>query len=283
MKHGNASGLNVHTPITWVYADSATRLAASGFTSVDLYKFALQLDTGAIYLLSATTPTWIWIAGDLDAVGGSGGGDLWYPTLTTPIASSFTGYNNGPATLADADRGLIFSLDTESGGTFRGFGNALSSTTFTLTIAFHGLMVGDATGVYPTFGLFVRNSSSGKIRSFHNIRGTGISVVETYGFDSYTPGFEGANFNTKYDWSGPLKWYKLSGDGTYFYMDISEDGTYWTNVYNMLQTTSPSIGTVNTCGFYGMSRSALGMQVRILHYEKTLTCDRIGTVGVPEP
>jgi hypothetical protein len=57
----------IHEIANWHYADSVARLAATGFTSDDLYKIALQLDDFSMYLLTAITPTWV-------AVGGGGGG-----------------------------------------------------------------------------------------------------------------------------------------------------------------------------------------------------------------
>ena len=56
--HKNMIGDNVHVPHTWTYANAAERNAATGFTSEDLYKFAIQTDTGSLWILLSTTPTW---------------------------------------------------------------------------------------------------------------------------------------------------------------------------------------------------------------------------------
>lgn len=64
----------IHKPYAAVYADSATRLAATGFTrgegggtvvfdSTDLYKKVLQLDDASEWILIATTPTWMQVTG----------------------------------------------------------------------------------------------------------------------------------------------------------------------------------------------------------------------------
>jgi hypothetical protein len=48
----------IHVPYAWTYADGNARLAASGFTTADLGKFARQLDNNSIWMLIAITPTW---------------------------------------------------------------------------------------------------------------------------------------------------------------------------------------------------------------------------------
>lgn len=58
-----SNGLANAIPFRWTYADATARAAASGFTSADLYSLALQLDNGTIWILTATTPTWVAAAG----------------------------------------------------------------------------------------------------------------------------------------------------------------------------------------------------------------------------
>jgi hypothetical protein len=49
----------IHGVISYEYADSTARLAATGFTAEDLYKQAIQLDDDSIYvLIDYATPTW---------------------------------------------------------------------------------------------------------------------------------------------------------------------------------------------------------------------------------
>lgn len=63
-----------HRPYAAIYADAAARLAATGFvralgggvvafTSDDLYKKVLQLDTATEWILTAVTPTWVQVSG----------------------------------------------------------------------------------------------------------------------------------------------------------------------------------------------------------------------------
>ena len=48
----------IHIPHSFEYANTAARLAATGFTSADLHKIALQLDNHTLWILTATTPSW---------------------------------------------------------------------------------------------------------------------------------------------------------------------------------------------------------------------------------
>lgn len=57
----------IHTPISYEYADAAARTGASGFDVYDLGKFAWQQDNDTIWVLTATTPTWVAISGSAAA------------------------------------------------------------------------------------------------------------------------------------------------------------------------------------------------------------------------
>lgn len=58
-----SNGLANAAPFRFTYADATARAAASGFTSADLYSLALQLNDGSVWVLTATTPTWVAVAG----------------------------------------------------------------------------------------------------------------------------------------------------------------------------------------------------------------------------
>lgn len=71
-----------HRPYAAVYADSAERLAATGFIRAlgggtvafaadDLYKKALQLDDASEWVLTAITPTWVQVSGAGSLASGS--------------------------------------------------------------------------------------------------------------------------------------------------------------------------------------------------------------------
>ncbi len=65
--HRLAQGAEVHTPFTFVYADDAARLAATGFGPTDVQKIALQLSDATAWILLDDSPiTWSsWGNGDM--------------------------------------------------------------------------------------------------------------------------------------------------------------------------------------------------------------------------
>lgn len=54
-----------HAPHSYEYADAAAREAATGFVTTDLNKWALQLDDGSYWRLTATTPAWEQCGGNM--------------------------------------------------------------------------------------------------------------------------------------------------------------------------------------------------------------------------
>lgn len=61
-----------HAAHSYEYANAGARTGATGFVAADVGKLALQTDTNALWILTATTPTWV-------AVAGSGSGDVVGP------------------------------------------------------------------------------------------------------------------------------------------------------------------------------------------------------------
>lgn len=61
--HSDLSGIDIHVPHTWEYADQTAREAATGFTTDDIHKIALQLDDNSLWLLTAVDPTWVGYGG----------------------------------------------------------------------------------------------------------------------------------------------------------------------------------------------------------------------------
>lgn len=56
--HRNLTGNELHSIQAFTYADASARLAAIGFTSADIGKVALQLDTKSFWILTDPTPLW---------------------------------------------------------------------------------------------------------------------------------------------------------------------------------------------------------------------------------
>lgn len=74
-RHKTSAATSNHIVQSLVYADQTARLAATGFTSADIGRVALQQDTGQLYALTDDSPiTWKEITSQ---GGGGGGGGEW--------------------------------------------------------------------------------------------------------------------------------------------------------------------------------------------------------------
>jgi hypothetical protein len=70
--HKTLTPFDIHAPYSYVYADTAARLADTGyipgiqitFIAADVGKFARQLDDNSVWMLTSTTPTWKQVFGD---------------------------------------------------------------------------------------------------------------------------------------------------------------------------------------------------------------------------
>jgi hypothetical protein len=61
--HKNLDTTNgIHIPYSYSYADATARGAATGFVAADLGKFARQTDNNSVWMLTATTPTWLQVS-----------------------------------------------------------------------------------------------------------------------------------------------------------------------------------------------------------------------------
>lgn len=60
---GDLTGLNIPTPMRWIYATEADRTSASGFVSTDVYKACFVIETSKVYILTASTPSWSEVGG----------------------------------------------------------------------------------------------------------------------------------------------------------------------------------------------------------------------------
>lgn len=61
--HKGLTGTDIHVPYTYVYANATARNAATGFVSADVGKLARQTDDNSLWILTATTPTWVQVSG----------------------------------------------------------------------------------------------------------------------------------------------------------------------------------------------------------------------------
>ena len=118
--HGAAPLGQVHVPYNWSYADAAARGAATGLVAGDVGKLARQLDDNSLWLLTATTPTWV-------AVGGAGGASDLDGLSDVVIASPAAGH----VLMHDGTDWDNRALTGRFPVHFQGGGSALASGLFT--------------------------------------------------------------------------------------------------------------------------------------------------------
>lgn len=83
--HKNLTGSDVHVPYAFSYANSTARAAATGFTSLDVGKFARQVDSNTIWMLTNHSPiSWAQIGA---AAGGISDGDKGDITVSSSGAA----------------------------------------------------------------------------------------------------------------------------------------------------------------------------------------------------
>ena len=109
--HDTATGVDVHTPITFTFADQAAREntlnpnTGLAYTDDDLDKFAHQTDDNSLWMLIATVPTWLEIGGSTLLTDGSGttangdavdlGGTVTTDAIFTPDTDGSYSFNVG--------------------------------------------------------------------------------------------------------------------------------------------------------------------------------------------
>lgn len=62
MLHSDMGLQYAHVSYAWSYANAAARTGAGGFVAGDVGKLARQTDDNSLWLLSATTPTWVQVS-----------------------------------------------------------------------------------------------------------------------------------------------------------------------------------------------------------------------------
>ncbi len=239
---------DAHIPYAWEYADATEREAGTGFADADVGKLARQLDDNTLWMLTATTPTWI-------AVGGGGGGTLgnwsssggnYYGPLVqvpqdanVPAVAGWSWINQGSSVATDLPGGGIsLKIPDNASANWRALSYTPPGTPYSAVFYLRALQFGinsQTVGVYfydgtKLMGTEMLSQASG----VWNIRVQKMTNVTTA---STTPATLPSPAS---GWGLGGIWYKLRNDGSTLYFDYSIDGGKFYNIY------SEAVGTFIT-------------------------------------
>lgn len=121
------NGLNNALAYKWTYADAATREADTGLDSADLGKWARQTDNNTVWMLTATTPTWVQVGGAATMAGSIASTQVPYATGANTLTGNANFTRDASGTLGNILTGngapAIFGQgDTGYGGDFEATG-----------------------------------------------------------------------------------------------------------------------------------------------------------------
>ena len=100
--HNALTGADIHIVPAFTYANATARNAATGFTSADLYKAAIQTDNNSLWMLTSTTPTWAELT---NTTGGGGASNQVVAVVTKTGAYTIT--SSDQVVLVDASAGAV--------------------------------------------------------------------------------------------------------------------------------------------------------------------------------
>ena len=186
-----SNGLQNAVVYRWTYADAATRTAATGFVSTDVGALALQQSDNTLWMLTATTPTWVQALGvstlTVDEVDGA------------PSVANVTHLTVSNGTLTDNGGGHV-TVTTGGGG-----GGAMVQVAETIlavdtaTITFSSIpgtarglrlvFTGRSTAAVTTDSLLLRlNGDTGANYDSQKLQGNGgtVTSVESLGQTAFT-------------------------------------------------------------------------------------------------
>jgi len=287
--HNAIAAGGVHVVANWVYANNADMLAASGFVTGDVGKVAWETDNDTLWILTATTPTWVAIGGltnPMTAVGdviiggasgtperlpigtigkvltsngttagwasGSTAAGLYAGNVVAPPAlGSWTWLNQGGATATNNGGTLLMLIPDSSTSLDWRLLYVAEPTPPYGVVACISSMQGNFNS--QTAGIYFCDTGSGNISGLEFLTQVGVRSWSVRNFASPTSGGSIVYQQTGGEvWRGPdtaPMWVRLRNDATTLSYDVSLDGSNWRNLYSQLLT---AFVTPNSLAFGGL-------------------------------
>jgi hypothetical protein len=240
----------IHVCYQFVYANAAARAAATGFVASQVGKLARQLDDNSLWMLTATTPTWVQISN------GTGGITTFRyfldPSETNPLHATYgDDFNAATLNAIWTRRNLVDADDTHqySDGSHMlvhcsnsavdkmYLQNYTPSGDFEIQMAFTRLSANPGT----TFGLLMLDTNGDGVGLFtYNNDTLYLSLLVAYQHNS--------NPNSQTGIVTPSlrrTWLRLRKVGTTYSGYISYDGIHW----SQFTFTTTQTYTLNRVGF----------------------------------
>lgn len=191
-------------------------------------------------------------------------GPIW--PLTDPNTPSFSWVNQDGASVDSANGGTYLHYQpTGTGHACVARVKSAPSTPYTITI---GLIPGIYVTNYQTCGIYLRDSSSGKLILFGHHYESGLSIDINKSdsptvFNSHYAGFPCSGM-----WNTCPMWFRITDDGTNRTYYHSIDGYHW---IQLGQTTNTDFMTANQVGWgiQNVSQSARATDMLLLSYKES--------------
>jgi hypothetical protein len=187
------------------------------------------------------------IPGPAGASGSSGSGGL--VTLVPPVNANYSWINQGGASVVAGSNVIYLTDPANSVTSLRIRELATPSTPYTLTAAFIPSFLN---ANFPSCGLCLRNSTSGKVITFSYGFSTNLNIglAKFNSPTSFSAAYSGA-FNINF--VGPYLWLRINDNGTNRISSFSFDGINFRQIQTIVNT---DFITPDKIGFYADANNA---------------------------
>lgn len=169
-----------------------------------------------------------------------------FPLTVPPASGNWTALNLSTNAIGDWTRGVIdFTCTVSAGDNLRGYYRAMPSP----VKAIMGCTVILQKSAYTQMGLFVRESGSGKCKSFLFRSGLDTPLQYTTWNSASSFGAESSSISTGQIGLGGLLWVKYEEDTTNRIISLSRDGYLWFPVLTEAKTTFLTADQIGFAGY----------------------------------